>query len=303
MLTISVVKEKRTRGGVANSARSQRQQHLEALRRRRTGDKPKYGTVSEAELEEQEEEEKSEDDEPRGAATNYQTRLNGAQATEDSDVESAVPSNEDLDRYDEDFISEDENETLGVPTGLEDMPLEFTRHAYKQTKEYFRDAVEWMVHNQLNPAFPRSAPLYKVAFGKLEDEVKGRTGSQLVSSVWNAGFHRALMARPHIEVTLYPITDNHPCDACNRSGHPASFDVKLHGKAYSLDTLEALSDEDSDEEDNANTEETDRDGNVLPDQNTRFFLGRYVILYLPSTLSYRTPGKGNFFFLKKKNTN
>lgn len=290
MLTITVVKEKRTRGGVANSARSQRQQHLEALRRRRTGDKSRSGTESEAEPEEQEEEE-PEDDEPQGAATNYQTRLNGAQATEDSDVESAVLSNEDLDRYDEDFVSEDENETLGVPTGLEDMPLEFTRHAYKQTKEYFRDAVEWMVHNQLNPAFPRSAPLYKVAFGKLEDEVKGRTGSQLVSSVWNAGFHRALMARPHIEVTLYPITDNHPCDACNRPGHPASFDVKLHGKAYSLDTLEDLSDEDSDEEDNANMEETNRDGDILPDQNTRFFLGRYVILSLPFPAVPPTPGQ------------
>lgn len=199
-----------------------------------------------------------------------QARLTGDQ--ENSDAESIPASNEDLDRYDEDFVDEDDNDPLGVPAGLEDMPLEFTRHAYKQTKEYFRDAIEWMVQNKLNPAFPRSAALYKVAFSKVEDQVKGRTGSQLISSVWNAGFYRALMARPHIEVTAYPTTFEHPCDACNRSKHPASFDVKLYGKAYSLDTLEDMEDEDDEEE----QEETDRDGNILPDQNTRFFLGRYV---------------------------
>ena len=276
----SVVKETRTRGRLANSARSKRQQHLEMLRRRRAGEAtgPVHG---DPESLDDDEESGSEESLPRDASTTYQTRVDGLQP-DNSDVESAIASNEDLDRYDEDFVSEDENDPLGVPAaGIEEMPLEFTRHAYKQTKEYFRDAVEWMVHNQLNPAFSRSAPLYKVAFGKLEDEVKGRTGSQLISSVWNAGFHRALVARPHIEVTLYPLLDNHPCDACNRSGHPASADIKLYGKAYSLDTLEAISDDDSDdddeEEERADKKETDRDGNILPDQSTRFFLGRYVM--------------------------
>lgn len=280
----SVVKETRTRGRLANSARSKRQQHLETLRRRRAGEATDPVSDEPETIEEEGEEEEESDSEgsqPKDTSATYQTRLDGLQP-DNSDVESAIASNEDLDRYDEDFVSEDENDPLGVPAaGIEEMPLEFTRHAYKQTKEYFRDAVEWMVHNQLNPAFSRSAPLYKVAFGKLEDEVKGRTGSQLISSVWNAGFHRALVARPHIEVTLYPLLDNHPCDACNRSGHPASAEIKLYGKAYSLDTLEAISDDDSDddddEEERADKKETDRDGNILPDQSTRFFLGRYVM--------------------------
>ena len=270
------MKNTRTRGRLANSARSKRQQHLETLRRRRAGDKAEDRTESEARSEP--EESKSDEDLLQGPATTagLQSRLIGEQ--DNSDVESAPASNEDLDRYDEDFVSEDEEDALGVPTGLEDMPFEFTRHAYKQTKEYFRDTVEWMVYNQLNSAFSRFAPLYQVAFAKVEDQVKGRTGSQLISSVWNAPFYRALMARPHIEVTLFPLTADHPCDACNRSKHPASFDVKLYGKAYSLDTLEAL-DENEDEE-QEEREETDRDGNILPDQSIRFFLGRYVAPYL-----------------------
>lgn len=253
------------------------------LRRRRAGDRPEDIPESASEPEESEEEEEEEDedeDEDKEEAsssnenqspTNYQTCFNFQK--EISDVESAIASNEDLDRYDDDFVLEDEeNDTLGVPAGLEDMPFEFTRHAYKQTKEYFRDTVEWMVFNQLNPAFPRSAAMYQAAFTKVEDEVKGWTGSQVMSTVWNLDFYRALMARPHIEITSYPTSANHPCDACNRSKHPASFDVKLYGKAYSMDTLEAL-DEDEDDED---TREKDRNGNVLPYEDTRFYVGRYV---------------------------
>lgn len=277
------MKDTRTRGRLANSARNKRQEQLERLRRRRAGDKTEDPTESEAGPEESEADSESRDENedenenedgllgPITAAT-LQARLTGDQ--ENSDAESIPASNEDLDRYDEDFVDEDDSDPLGVPTGLEDMPFEFTRHAYKQTKEYFRDAIDWMVQNKLNPAFPRSAALYQVAFSKVEDQVKGRTGSQLISSVWNSGFYRALMARPHIEVTAYPTTFGHPCDACNRSKHPASFDFKLYGKAYSLDTLEDMEDED----DEGEQEETDRDGNVLPDQNTRFFLGRYVFL-------------------------
>lgn len=181
------------------------------------------------------------------------------------------------------MLQDDEGE-LGAPTDLADMPFEFTRHSYKKPKEFFRDVVEWMVHNKLNPAFPRNDPVYQVAFMKLEDEVKGRAGSQLVSTVWNSDFRRALMARPQIEVTLFPITEGHPCDACNRSGHPASFDVKLYGKPYSLETLEPLSDEeDSDEqsEESHDTRDKDKDGNPLPDEDRRFYLGRLVISTMP----------------------
>ncbi|PWY81374.1 transcription factor IIIc-like protein [Aspergillus eucalypticola CBS 122712] len=296
----SVVKDTRTRGRLANSARAQRQQHLEALRRRRAGKTASDTEESKSDLEqpetgdgdgdsdgdddngsEQEDEPETHEENPK-RKPQFRTRL------EESDVESAIASNDDLDRYEDDFVLEDDDDTLGAPTGLEDIPIEFSRHAYKQLKDYFQDAVEWMVHNQLNPAFPRSDPVYEVAFSKLEDEVKGRTGSQLVSSVWNAKFRRALLARPQIEITTFPTIENHPCDACNRSGHPASFDIKLYGKAYSLKTLEPLTDDDSDDDDDDddddkeedeheddNHEERDRDGHILPDENTRFFLGRH----------------------------
>lgn len=282
LLTLSVhvvVKNTRTRGRLANSARAQRQRHLEALRRRRAGEKEKDEAEPEQDSDAEHSDEADSDNESESEAAS-QIRQPQFRRQEESDVESSIADNEDLDQYEDDFVLEDDNGELGVPSALDDLPFEFSRHAYKQLKEYFQDAVEWMVNNQINPAFPRSDPVYGVAFTKLEVEVKGRTGSQLVSSVWNTKFRRALLARPHAEITLYPITDNHPCDACNRSNHPASFDMKLYGKAYSLETLEPLSDDDSDEDDEEEGPERDRDGYSLPDEDTRFYLGRFVPVYL-----------------------
>lgn len=283
----AVVKNTRTRGRLANSAKAQRQRHLETLRRRRAGHKE--DDIEESASQEEDEESEQEDDQSDSEASSEtsDTKKPRLRIThEDSDVESAIASNDDLDRYEDDFVLDDEDDKLGVPTGHEDMPLEFSRHAYKQLKDYFQDAVEWMVHNKLNPAFPRSDPLYKVAFDKLESEVKGRTGSTLVSSVWNAEFRYALLARPYIEITSYPTSENHPCDACKRSGHPASSDIKLYGKAYSLETLEALTDQDSSDEERSSQQEDkeeeeddgverDREGHILLDENNRFYLGRY----------------------------
>lgn len=197
----------------------------------------------------------------------------------DSDVESAIDPNEDLDKYEDDFVLEDDTTELGVPT--EEMPFEFTRHSYKQPKEYFRDVVGWMVHNRLDPAFPRDDDMYKVAFMKLEDEVKARAGSQLISSVWNAEFVRALRARPHMDLSAFPTDLGHSCDACKRSKHPASSDIRLYGKAYSLSTLEPLTDESSEDSDNSDSSEAsgverDRDGYELPGEEKRFYLGRSV---------------------------
>lgn len=282
-----VVKNTRTRGRLANSAKAQRQRHLEILRRRRAGQKE--DDIEESASQEEDEESEQEDDQADSEASSEtsDTKKPRLRIThEDSDVESAIASNDDLDRYEDDFVLDDEDDKLGVPTSHEDMPLEFSRHAYKQLKDYFQDAVEWMVHNKLNPAFPRSDPLYKVAFDKLESEVKGRTGSTLVSSVWNAEFRYALLARPYIEITSYPTSENHPCDACKRSGHPASSDIKLYGKAYSLETLEALTDQDSSDEERSSQQEDkeeeeddgverDREGHILLDENNRFYLGRY----------------------------
>lgn len=259
-----MVKKTRTRdrGRIPESARDKRFKALEAIRRKRLGLKPdsedESGIISDDEGNEDPSEQGSDEDEENN-----------------SEVEPA-PSNEDLDRYEDDFVLDDDSVLLGVPT--EEIPLEFTRHAYKKPKDYFRDVVGWMVLNRLDPAFPRSDAMYEMAFMKLEDEVKGRAGSQLISSVWNPKFRYSLLARPHIEITSYPTFDNHSCDACNRSGHPASTDMKLYGKPYSLETLEPINDSeasDSDEEESKSSDvDHDRQGHALPNENSRFLLGR-----------------------------
>ncbi|KGO50290.1 protein of unknown function DUF4211 [Penicillium expansum] len=282
----SVVKKSRTRGRNVESARDKRMKHLEALRRRRAGVKDEEQDDEEEEEEEDEDEDEDEDDSdvqeigrPGSDASPSGCGLWQHHNNDYSDIESAIDPNENLDRYEDDFVLEDEVDDLGVPT--EEIPFEFTRHAYKQPKEYFRDVIGWMVQNKLNPAFPRSDDMYKMAFMKLEDEVKGRAGSQLISSVWNPSFVYALQARPHIEIAAFPTEENHPCDACRRSGHPASSDIKLYGKAYSLQTLEPLEDENDDSDDNdedSNNDddgkERDRDGHVITPENVRYFLGK-----------------------------
>ena len=270
LIFFPVVKNSRTRGRLAESARDKRLRHLEVLRRRRAGLKEDSESAADSES----------GQELNDLDGSSNERIDGLQGQDiDSDVESAISSNEDLDRYEDDFVLEDDSTMLGVPT--EEIPFEFTRHAYKQPKEYFRDVVGWMVHNCLDPAFPRSDAMYEMAFMKLEDEVKGRAGSQLISSVWSDKFRRSLLARPHIEITAFPTEVNHPCDACNRSGHPASSDMKLYGKPYSLKTLEPLTDDTDEEQDekasvseNEGGPDRDKDGYALADENVRFFLGK-----------------------------
>ena len=255
-----------------NSQKAKRQEQLDALRRRRADRK----TKPEPELDEQASSYRPSTGSESEASQNQQQNES---VDEENSVEyTAALDDEDLDQYEDDFVLQDDESDLGVPT---DIPFEFTRHAYKQAKEYLGDAVEWMVHNKLNPAFPRSDPHYRIAFAKLDDEVKGRTGSQFVSTVWSPAFQRAIMARPHIQVTPYPVSENQKCDACNRSSHPASFEIKLYGKPYALDTLEPLSDEDSsgeDDDDGDEDVERDRDGNVLLHEGTRFLLGRSAFI-------------------------
>jgi len=88
-------------------------------------------------------------------------------------------------------------------------------------KEHFKDAVEWMVHNKINPAFNRDDPLYVQAFKKLDTEYAGLAKSKFTSTQWTAEFTRAIEARP--ECLLRQVTagegfdfDGVPkCDACN----------------------------------------------------------------------------------------
>lgn len=274
-----VVKKTRTRGRNVVSARDKRLKQLEVLRRRRAGLKEE--SEDEDEDEDGGDETFNSDVEEMKNPTNISPSGQGLwkHHEENSDVESTIDPNEDLDRYEDDFVLEDGKDDLGVPT--EEIPFEFTRHAYKKPKEYFRDVIGWMVQNKLNPAFPRSDAMYEMAFMKLEDEVKGRAGSQLISSVWTPGFVYALQARPHMDVSAYPTEDNHSCDACRRSGHPASADMRLFGKAYSLATLEPMNDDDDDSDSNDDSNKSsndgkdrDRNGHVLPDEQAHFYLGK-----------------------------
>lgn len=260
-LTIDL-RETRTRGRIANSARSKRMMHLETLRRRRAGGK------SESE---------SEHDLKHDVDEDSDTQDHG------SDNDSII-DNEDLDTYDEDFI--EDNDAFGVPTDVpfEEIPLEYTHHACKKPKESFRDVVGWMVHNYLDPAFPRSDGMYRLAFKKINDEVYGRASSQLMSSVWISDFRNALRARPRMELTPFKsILGSESCEACNRSGHPVSWEMKLYGKPYSEETLESLeeSDDTDEEKEGQSGDETaqsgvdyDREGHALPNENRRFLLGR-----------------------------
>ena len=180
----------------------------------------------------------------------------------------------DVDDYDEDFVTDDDEAPVGAPTGLEEMPLQFTRHASKKPKEYFKDVVEWMVHNKLNPAFARNDPVYQNAFFKLDDLVKGFAGSKFLSSAWLGDFARAIKARPELIILDIPTMLEKKCDACNRSGHPASFRIEFSGKAYHKDSLEPVSDDEDDSDGNENALSHDERGNPIPSTDKQYFVGR-----------------------------
>ena len=185
---------------------------------------------------------------------------------------------DELDDYDDDFVVDDDDETIGAPLGLEDIPLQFTRLAHKKPKAHFKDVIEWMVHKKLNPAFPRDDPIYHIAFQKIDDEARGYSGSKFISSVWTGDFATALKARPAITEVPVPTMFETKCDACNRSGHPASFRITFQGKAYNSETLENLSDnEDSDSDDEDEEGEKgsrDANGHILPSADKEYFVGK-----------------------------
>ena len=179
-----------------------------------------------------------------------------------------VRRGENLDQYEEDFVIEDGDELLGVPDEYSEMPLEFTRHAHKKPIEHFKDVVEWMVHNKLNPAFPRHDPIYQVAVQKLDDEVRGLAGSKFMSAAWNAEFLNTLKARPEIASLDAPGLFEQHCAACNKSNHPAKFQLIFSGKQYDRHSLESISD-DEDEEPGVE----DHDDLATFDEKT-FYVGR-----------------------------
>ena len=181
---------------------------------------------------------------------------------------------DDADGYDEDFVDDDDEVPFGAPR-LEEIPLEFTRHAHKRLKEHFKDAVEWMVNKKLNPAFARNDAIYQIAFDRLDDEVKGYAGSKFFSAAWTGDFARALKFRPEFfEIEVPTMFNNNKCDACNRSGHPAKFRITFGGKAYHHHTLEPVSADEEDNDEDEDTKSRDSRGNPLPSTDKEYLVGR-----------------------------
>ncbi|KAL9008252.1 MAG: hypothetical protein Q9173_006605 [Seirophora scorigena] len=179
----------RTPANPPNKARSTRQKQLELLRRRRAGTNQQPASDDELDIEAP----------PEGS---YKDSTLLGELDEDSDSNPALlqdvnPAN--LDEYEQDFLDDEEDpDTLGAPPDLSSIPLEFTRHAHKKPIEHFKDVVEWMVHNKLNPAFARNDPVYAISRRKLDDVVQGFAGSKFISSAWRPEFSAALKKYPDV---------------------------------------------------------------------------------------------------------
>lgn len=234
--TVVEIRKRRTRGTKSTPKKSEKQKQLEMLRRHHARDKP-------IDL--------SSDNEAPSENGHH-----ADQSSEDDDVDSGTEAVRqsllaNVDEYEEDFVDDDEDGTLGAPDGLGEIPLEFTSYASKKPIEYFKIAVQWMVHNKLNPAFARSDKLYQIAVRKLDDEVQGFTGSKFVSSVWKEEFIQALKSRPDMEIGQVLHDLERKCEACQRGGHPAKHHVVFKGKPYDRETLEDISEDEDDEDPNS----------------------------------------------------
>ncbi|KAI9770361.1 MAG: hypothetical protein M1835_006565 [Candelina submexicana] len=270
-------KARRTRARITPAKKGKAQKQLEILKRRRAGEK--ITNIS------------SSSDEARNPKRGiYDTDSDELSLPDEQSDDDSLTSREDpsgieairetlrsdrRDQYDADFVDDDEEGTIGAPLGLEDIPIGFTRHAHKELVEHFKDAIEWMVHNKLNPAFARQDPLYRTAFRRLDDEVKGFTASKFVSAAWNPKFIRALQSRPIFYEMELPVAEGNKCDACNRSGHPAKYQVQFGGKSYHRENLEDVSEASDDESDQDDAKSRDSQGRSIPDSETPYFVGRF----------------------------
>lgn len=189
------------------------------------------------------------------------------------------------DDEDRDFIAEEDPDApLGAPDV--NMPLWASSLSRMKGKELFKYAVEWMVQKKLNPAFKSEDELYDLAFRKLDDEVRGLAGSKFKSSVWQRDFMVSLEGRPEVILTenegLMSEMLEEKCQACNRSGHPATFNIQFTGRPYHMSTLEPVEedddDEDEEEEEDVDVEtlgQYDSKGRELPPASRVYHVGRF----------------------------
>lgn len=193
-----------------------------------------------------------------------------AQASEEEDEDAEVE--DDLAGANYDFEEEQDNDFLVEDEDVEgagaEIPFEFKLKLMKP-RELFKFVVEWMCQKRLNPAFAIDDEVYTGAFERLNDFVRGMGGSKFQSAAWTATFLRALKARPLLSEQRFMNDGLHDrCDACNRSGHPPTFEVQFSGSPYDNDTLEEVSDG---EEADA-WKETE-----LPAEEVRYFLGKFCM--------------------------
>ncbi|KAK0928616.1 hypothetical protein LTR29_017311 [Friedmanniomyces endolithicus] len=213
---------------------------------------------------------------------------------DDSDVP-VVTSSRNMFKATEDddaFIESDpdDDDTLGAPNM--EMPLAFTRQASSKPKELFKHAVEWFVQRKINPGFNMHDELYDLTFRKLDDEIQGLTSSKFKSAAWTIPFTAAITARPEIAIEALDRNSsenwmNDKCDACNRSGHPATFQIQFQGKPYHPQTLEEVGgrdvDDEDDEDSSSSSEGGDNDdqpahdyrGNKVPSASTIYYVGKF----------------------------
>ena len=123
-------------------------------------------------------------------------------------------------------VDDDSDAPLGVPDEVySSIPLEFTSHSHKPLKDHFRDAIEWLVQFKINPGFAdKEHSLYRIAWKKLDDEVRGLATSKFASAAWKKDFYMTLRARPlltSVELGRGGLLNSENCGACGRSGHPA----------------------------------------------------------------------------------
>lgn len=194
---------------------------------------------------------------------------------------------------DEGFIESEQEEDgiLGHPDP--NIPIQFTRFAAMKPKELFPFAMEWMVQKKINPAFSMDDEIYDLTFKKLNDEVRGLAGSKFTSAAWTEEFTYALNARPDIAYEPLDRSGEHymndHCDACNRSGHPATYQIQFQGQPYHRETLEEVNNDDdasdSDSDDDSSSSEENKDSKPSWDAEGReivpvhkvFFVGKFCM--------------------------
>ncbi|KAH6849926.1 hypothetical protein B0I37DRAFT_100524 [Chaetomium sp. MPI-CAGE-AT-0009] len=184
----------------------------------------------------------------------------------------------------DDFVVDDGDAPLGIPDeAYQDIPLEFTAHAHKSLKEYFRHAIEWLVQFKVNPGFPKEHPVYRMAWKKLDDEVRGLATSKFASAAWRKDFYMALRARPYFNnMELWKakgdMAELKHCGACGRTGHPAKYLMTFTGTPYYKNTINLERflqpvEMDSESDSGSNPHDDDEDGNPIPKEDNEWFVG------------------------------